>query len=152
MARRSYQKRGLHTLMAKVKVRGLGAIDGRSAAARALLAWRRELEADLGGAEAIMAQMRVVIDLASTTKLLPIRSTGGCWAVRERRGGTQRQARFKRTHQPSRTDHPHRPGAQDGARDGAERGISAHYRAAIERKTPRQVRDLPRGYGARSDL
>ena len=51
-------------------MRGLAGIDMRSAAARALVAWRAEIEADLGGPAAISAQQRAVIDLASTTKLL----------------------------------------------------------------------------------
>lgn len=67
---RPYQQHGLHALKRRLKVRGLAGIDMRSAAARALVAWRHELEADLGGAAAISAQQRAVIDLASTTKLL----------------------------------------------------------------------------------
>jgi hypothetical protein len=69
-ARRSYQQHGLHALTRAIKVRGLSGIDGRSQAARALLAWRRELEQDLGGVEHISAQQRAVIDLAATSKLL----------------------------------------------------------------------------------
>ncbi len=41
---------GLNALKARVKVRGLAAIDKRTAAARALLDWRRELLVDLRGA------------------------------------------------------------------------------------------------------
>ena len=67
---RPYQQHGLHALKRRLKVRGLAGIDGRSQAARALLAWRRELEADLGGSAAISAQQRAIIDLASTTKVL----------------------------------------------------------------------------------
>jgi hypothetical protein len=70
MAARPYQQHGLHTLKRRLKVRGLDGIDKRSSAARALLAWRRELEADLGGPEGLTAQQRAVVDVASTTKLL----------------------------------------------------------------------------------
>jgi hypothetical protein len=67
---RTYQQHGLHTLKRRLKVSGLAGIDGRSVAARELLRWRRELEADLGGAAVISAQMAAVIDLAATSKLL----------------------------------------------------------------------------------
>jgi len=58
------------TLKRRLSVRGMGGIDRRCRAARALRVWRTELEGDLGGPEAISAQQRVVIDVASTTKLL----------------------------------------------------------------------------------
>jgi len=41
----------------------------RTAAAQALLAWRRELIADLGGEEAVSAQQRMLIELAARTRL-----------------------------------------------------------------------------------
>jgi hypothetical protein len=53
-----------------VKVRGLGAIDKRTAVARGLLAWRSELIGDLGGADGVSAQKRALLDLACQTKLL----------------------------------------------------------------------------------
>ena len=68
-ARRPYSRTGLNALKARVKVRGLDAIDKRSAAARALLAWRRDLIADLGGEDSLSAQQRVIVDLAARTKL-----------------------------------------------------------------------------------
>jgi hypothetical protein len=46
--RQSISRHGLTALKARVKVRGLTAIDRRTAAAQALLAWRKELLADLG--------------------------------------------------------------------------------------------------------
>lgn len=67
--RRAYSRHGLNALKARVKVRGLQAIDRRTAAARALLAWRAELIADLGGEDAISTQQRTVVELAATTKL-----------------------------------------------------------------------------------
>jgi len=68
-ATRSYSRHGLNALKARVKVRGLTAIDKRTAAAQALLAWRRELVADLGGEEAVSAQQRALVELAVRTRL-----------------------------------------------------------------------------------
>jgi hypothetical protein len=68
--RRPYSRHGLNALKARLKLRGLHAIDRRSAAARALAAWRRELVEDLGGESAISAQERAILDLAAQTKLL----------------------------------------------------------------------------------
>jgi len=68
-AARSRSRHGLNALKARVKVRGLTAIDMRTAAAQALLAWRRELIADLGGEQVISAQQRVLIELAARTRL-----------------------------------------------------------------------------------
>ena len=67
---RPYQQHGLVGLKRRLSVRGMGGIDQRCRAARALREWRAELEGDLGGPEAISAQQRAVIDVASTTKLL----------------------------------------------------------------------------------
>jgi hypothetical protein len=67
---RPYQRHGLMALKRRLSVRGTGGIDQRCRAARALREWRAELEGDLGGPEAISAQQRAVIDVASTTKLL----------------------------------------------------------------------------------
>jgi hypothetical protein len=66
---RSYSRHGLNALKARVKVRGLTSIDMRTAAAQALLAWRRELIADLGGEEAVSAQERTLVELAVRTRL-----------------------------------------------------------------------------------
>jgi hypothetical protein len=70
MAPRPYQQHGLNHLKRRLKVRGLGGIDRRSKAARALSAWRIELEDDLGGPRAISAQERVILDAATSTRLL----------------------------------------------------------------------------------
>jgi hypothetical protein len=67
--RRSYSRHGLNALKARVKVRGLQAIDRRSAAARALMRWRNDLVRDLGGEHQISAQQRALVDLASRSKL-----------------------------------------------------------------------------------
>jgi hypothetical protein len=50
-------------------VRGLAAIDRRTAAGRALVTWRSELLQDLGGEAASSAQKRALVDLAVRTKL-----------------------------------------------------------------------------------
>jgi len=67
--RRAYARTGLNALKARVKVRGLQAIDKRTSAARALLAWRSELMADLGGEDTISAQQRALVELAVRTRL-----------------------------------------------------------------------------------
>jgi hypothetical protein len=67
--RRTYSRHGLNALKARVMVRGFTAIDKRTAAAQALLAWRRELVTDLGGEEAVSAQQRVLVELAVRTRL-----------------------------------------------------------------------------------
>jgi hypothetical protein len=69
MARRPYSRHGLNALKARVKVRGLAAIDQRTAEARALLDWREELLADLGGAAAVTAAQLALVDLAARTRL-----------------------------------------------------------------------------------
>ncbi len=66
---RAYSRHGLNALKARVKVRGLQAIDRRTAAARALLSWRRDLLQDLGGEEAVSAQQRSLAELVARTKL-----------------------------------------------------------------------------------
>jgi hypothetical protein len=60
---------GLNALKARVRVRGLQAIDRRTAAARALLGWRDDLVGALGGEDAVSPQQLVLEDLAVRTKL-----------------------------------------------------------------------------------
>ena len=67
--RRPYTRHGLHAIKARVKVAGLAAIDGRTAAAQGLLEWRRDLIADLGGDAAVSAQQRALIEVATRTRL-----------------------------------------------------------------------------------
>ncbi len=67
--RRPYSRHGLNALKAQVKVRGLQAIDRRTAAAQALVAWRRELLSDLGGEESVSAQQMALVDMAVRTRL-----------------------------------------------------------------------------------
>lgn len=68
-APRPYSRHGLTALKARVKVRGLQAIDRRTGAARALLSWRKDLLADLGGEETVSAQQRSLVELVARTKL-----------------------------------------------------------------------------------
>lgn len=49
--------------MAKVKVRGLAVIDRRTLPAQALLQWRKELLADLGGEENLSAQKLALVEM-----------------------------------------------------------------------------------------
>jgi hypothetical protein len=62
-------RHGLHALKARVKVRGLSAIDVRTVAGRALVQWRGEVLDDLGGDANVSAQQRAVVDVAVRTKL-----------------------------------------------------------------------------------
>jgi hypothetical protein len=67
--RRTYTRHGLHALKARVMVRGLSAIDQRTAAAQHLLSWRRELLEDLGGEAAVSAAQRALVAIAVRTRL-----------------------------------------------------------------------------------
>ena len=68
-ARRSYTRHGLNSAMARVKLRGLRAIDRRTLAARAVLDWRAELLADLGGETEVSAAQLALIEVATRTRL-----------------------------------------------------------------------------------
>ena len=68
--RRPYSRHGLNSLKARVKVRGLAAIDMRTTAARALLQLKADLVRDLGGPENVSSQQLVLIDQVVRTKLL----------------------------------------------------------------------------------
>lgn len=69
MPRRPYARTGLNALKARVKVRGLHAIDQRTASARSLLSWRADLLRDLGGEENLSAQELGLVDMAARTRL-----------------------------------------------------------------------------------
>ena len=62
-------RHGLSVLKVALKVRGLSAIDMRTAAAQSLVAWRNELLRDLGGEEAISAQRLALVDMVVRTRL-----------------------------------------------------------------------------------
>jgi hypothetical protein len=66
---KSRSRHGVNALMARVKVRGLAAIDRRTHAARALLEWRSQVVADLGGEKAVSAQQAALIEMATRTRL-----------------------------------------------------------------------------------
>src|SRR5215831_7204762 len=68
--RRSYTRHGLTAPMVKVKLAGFGAIDRRTAAARATLAFKHELIAALGGDADLSPQRRRLIDMAARAALL----------------------------------------------------------------------------------
>ncbi len=72
-------KHGLYALKRRLQVRGLEGIDKRSGAGRALAEWRRELLADLGGADALSAQQRAVVDVAAQKRLLV--DSVGAWLL-----------------------------------------------------------------------
>jgi hypothetical protein len=61
--KRPYSRHGKNALMARIKLRGLGAIDKRTAAARALIAWQKELLEKYGEGK------RALVDLAVRTRL-----------------------------------------------------------------------------------
>jgi hypothetical protein len=67
---RPYSRHGLNALKARVKLRGLNAIDRRTVAGRTLVAWRAELLADLGGEETLSAQQRKLADLSARAAAL----------------------------------------------------------------------------------
>jgi hypothetical protein len=69
MARRPYTRHGLNALMARVSLKGLRAIDRRTAPARAVLDFRRELLEDLGGEPAVSAAQLALVDVAARTRL-----------------------------------------------------------------------------------
>ena len=50
-------------------VKGLQSIDKRTVAAQALLAWRSELLADLGGEENVSSQQTALVEMATRTRL-----------------------------------------------------------------------------------
>src|SRR5262245_23400800 len=68
--RRSYTRHGLTAPMVKVKLAGFGAIDRRTAAARATLAFRTELVTALGGEAQLSPQRRKLIDMAARASML----------------------------------------------------------------------------------
>ena len=55
--------------MAKVSARGLDALDRRSAGYLALKKWREELVNDLGGEENLTAQVRLLVEIITRSKL-----------------------------------------------------------------------------------
>ncbi len=62
-------RHGLNSLKAKVKLRGLSAIDMRTAAAQSMIAFQDGLVADLGGEENITTGQRKLAELAARAML-----------------------------------------------------------------------------------
>ena len=67
-SRRTYSKHGLTTLKRAVNGLGNRALDKRTATAKALVKWRNDLIADLGGD--VSTQQGAIIDLAVKSKLI----------------------------------------------------------------------------------
>src|SRR5262249_2856342 len=63
-------KTGWRGLKRAVAVRGLNALDGRSAAVRLVREWQAAITADLGGPEQLSAQKRALIDILSRSPLV----------------------------------------------------------------------------------
>ena len=70
MAKRNGKKHGLSSAKRALREYGGRAIDARTKAARELAEWTAEIVQDLGGEDAISAQQRTVIELASRTRYL----------------------------------------------------------------------------------
>src|SRR5688572_16299825 len=68
-ARRPYSRHGLNAAMTRVKLRGFGAIDRRTAAARSMLDFRVELVGALGGEERLSPQRRKLVDMTARVAL-----------------------------------------------------------------------------------
>ena len=68
-AARSRSRHGLNSTMARVKLRGFRAIDRRTAGAREVMAFRREVASALGGEDHLSPQRRKLIDMAARAAL-----------------------------------------------------------------------------------
>jgi len=66
---RQYTRHGLHALKTRVETRGLKELDARTAVAKDLIAWRRNLIGDLGGESNVTTAERTLIESATRTKL-----------------------------------------------------------------------------------
>ena len=66
---RSYSRHGLTTAKARVKLRGLDALDRRSAAAQDMSQFKDDLLADLGGEDNISTQEMQLVDLTCRARL-----------------------------------------------------------------------------------
>ena len=67
---RKYQKHGLHGAQRALSKRGISALDGRSAIARAVRDWRAAVASDLGGDELLSQQQRTLLDVAAQDVVL----------------------------------------------------------------------------------
>jgi hypothetical protein len=69
MTAKQRKRHGLKALKARVTVQGLTAIDMRTNAAQALVAWRSELLTALGGSEAVTPQRATLLEMCVRTRL-----------------------------------------------------------------------------------
>jgi hypothetical protein len=69
MTSKQRKRHGLKALKARVTVQGLTAIDMRTNAAQALVAWRSELLTALGGSENITPQRAVLLEMCVRSRL-----------------------------------------------------------------------------------
>ena len=67
--KRSYSRHGLAAVKAQVRLRGLDAIDRRTAAAQDLARFKEDLLSDLGGKENVSTQEMQLVDLACRARL-----------------------------------------------------------------------------------
>lgn len=70
---RIYTKSGVFRLKRSLKERGLKALDGRTALARSVSAWRSEVESDLGGVSELSRSEKTLLDMcASSVAMLTV--------------------------------------------------------------------------------
>jgi hypothetical protein len=67
---RTYTSTGLYTAERRMSEKGLSALDGRSAIARAVRGWRAEVAQDLGGRDALSQAKRTLLDVAAQDVVL----------------------------------------------------------------------------------
>jgi len=67
---RAYRKSGFHGTQRALSKRGISALDGRSAIARAVRDWRASVAGDLGGEEVLSQQQRTLLDVAAQDVVL----------------------------------------------------------------------------------
>lgn len=68
--RRAYRKSGFHRMNTAMSQRGLSALDGRSAIARAVRDWRAAVASDLGGQDVLSQAQRTLLDVAAQDVVL----------------------------------------------------------------------------------
>lgn len=68
--RRAYRKSGFHATKAALSRRGLSALDGRSAIARAVRDWRASVASDLGGEDLLSRAQQTLLDVAAQDVVL----------------------------------------------------------------------------------
>lgn len=69
-ARRGYRKSGIHSAEKALSRRGLSALDGPSAIARAVRDWRTAVAGDLGGPEVLSQAQRTLLNVAAQDVVL----------------------------------------------------------------------------------